>query len=138
MAASLQPSCDLPSASKSLEVYCALMSSVLIADAQIIAFDDEADCRFVTLILLAVIITAVMTWNGHPRARIVLLTALSRHFGAADIASSVRLIVLMTLTVFWSACPIGSFSAHVTNGSERKRNGHESKGYRRPVTPMAS
>ena len=72
-----------------------------VADAQIYILTMRLIVAFVTLILLVMeIITAVMTWNGHPRARIILLTALSADiiFGAADIASSgATHIVLMTL-----------------------------------------
>ena len=72
-----------------------------VADAQIYILTMRLIVALVTLILLVMeIITAVMTWNGHPRARIILLTALSADiiFGAADIASSgATHIVLMTL-----------------------------------------
>ena len=72
-----------------------------VADAQIYILTMRLVVALVTLVLLVMeIITAVMTWNGHPRARIILLTALSADiiFGAADIASSgATHIVLMTL-----------------------------------------
>ena len=71
------------------------------ANAQIYILTLRLIVALVTLMLLVMeIITAVMTWNGHPRARIILLTALSADiiFGAADIASSgATHIVLMTL-----------------------------------------